>query len=298
MMDSVDDMILLAEVAETGSFTQAGLRIGMPKSTISQRIAHLEGRLGLRLLNRSTRHVSLTGPGQVYLDYCRRVRTEAMAATIAMSNLKEQPVGTLRITCPEVTASHFMPSFLQGFAAAYPRIAVELIATNRNLDIIRERVDFAFRVGVVSGQDIILRRISPIRRMLIAAPSYLETSPPLREPDDILLHRCLIHDAQPEWVFRGGDMHFEKRPPAATTSDSMGFLLQSAVAGGGIALLPAYVCQPTLAVRRLVELLPDWDIPPSEMVLAFPNLKNQSRAQAAFRDYVNAFDFSAFAGGR
>src|SRR5690606_28036954 len=100
------------------------------KSTVSQRIAQLEGRLGLRLLNRSTRHVSLTGAGQVYLDYCRRVRAEAMAAAIAMGNLKEQPVGTLRITCPEVTASHFMPGFLGGFAATYPRIAVELIATN------------------------------------------------------------------------------------------------------------------------------------------------------------------------
>lgn len=298
MMERLDDMILLAEVAETGNFTQAGLRIGMPKSTVSQRIAQLEGRLGLRLLNRSTRHVSLTDAGQIYLDYCRRVRTEAMAATIAMGNLKEQPVGTLRITCPEVTASHFMPGFLQGFAVAYPRIAIELISTNRNLDIIRERVDFAFRVGIVTGQDMIVRRISPIRRILVAAPSYLEASPPLWEPADLLLHRCLVHDAQPEWEMSAGDMRWAQRPPAAFTSDSMGFLLQSAVAGSGIALLPAYVCRPALASHRLMELLPDWNIPPYEMMLAFPDVKNLSRAQAAFRKYVNGFDFSAFAGAR
>lgn len=294
----MDDMILLAEVAETGSFTQAGLRIGMPKSTVSQRIAKLEGRLGLRLLNRSTRHVSLTGAGQVYLDYCRRVRTEAMAATIAMGNLKEQPVGTLRITCPEVTASHFMPRFLQGFARTYPGIAVELIATNRNLDIIRERVDFAFRVGIVAGQDMVVRRISSIRRMLVAAPGYLDASPPIREPGDILLHRCLIHDAQPEWEMSADDMRWAQRPPAAATSDSMGFLLNSAVEGAGIALLPAYICRPALATHRLRELLPDWTIPPSEMMLASPHAKNQSRAQAAFRSYVNGFDFSAFAAER
>lgn len=221
-MNSVDDMILLAEVAETGSFTQAGMRTGIPKSTISQRIAQLEERLGLRLLNRSTRHVSLTGAGQVYLDYCRRVRTEAAAATIAMGNLKEQPVGALRITCPEVTASHFMPAFLHGFAAAYPQITVELIATNRNLDIIRERVDFAFRVGVVTGQDMIVRRISSIRLVLVAAPSYLETSLPLKEPNGLLLHRCLIHDAQPEWELIAGDARWVQRPPAAVVSDSMG----------------------------------------------------------------------------
>lgn len=297
-MNSVDDMILLAEVAETGSFTQAALRSGIPKSTISQRIAQLEGRLGLRLLNRSTRHVSLTGAGQVYLDYCRRVRAEATAATIAMGNLKEQPVGALRITCPEVTASHFMPAFLQGFAVAYPQITVELIATNRNLDIIQERVDFAFRVGYVTGKDMIVRRISSIRRMLVAAPSYLEARPGLREPDGLLLHRCLIHDAQPEWELIAGDARWTQRPPAAVVSDSMGFLLQSAVAGGGIALLPAYVCEPALKTRRLIELLPDWDIQPYEMMLAFHAAKNQSRAQVAFRSYVNAFDFSSFAGGR
>ncbi|MET3791000.1 LysR family transcriptional regulator [Aquamicrobium terrae] len=289
-------MILLAEVAETGSFTQAGLRIGMPKSTISQRIAQLEERLGLRLLNRSTRHVSLTGPGQIYLDYCRRVRTEVAAAAVAIGNLKEQPVGTLRITCPEVTASHFMPAFLQGFAVAYPRIAVELIATNRNVDIIRERIDFAFRVGVVTGQDMILRRISSIRRILVAAPSYLETSPPLREPAELLLHRCLIHDAQPEWILCARDVRWAQRLPVATVSDSMGFLLQSAIEGGGVALLPAYICQPALTTHRLIELLPDWDIPPYEMMLAFPNVRNQSRAQAAFRAYVNGCDFSAFGG--
>jgi hypothetical protein len=99
-VDSVGDMILLAEVAETGSFTQSGARVGMPKSTVSQRIAQLEERLGLRFLNRSTQHVGLTGSGQVYLDDCRRVRAEVSAASVAMANLKDQPVGALKITCP------------------------------------------------------------------------------------------------------------------------------------------------------------------------------------------------------
>lgn len=297
-MDSADDMILLAEIAESGSFTQGGLRLGMPKSTVSQRIAQLEARLGLRLLNRSTRHISLTAAGQVYLDYCRRVRAEAAAANVAMGNLKEQPVGTLRITCPEVTASHFMPGFLHGFSAAYPGIALELIATNRPLDLIRERVDFAFRVGSVSGQDLILRRLSPIRRMLVAAPSYLETGPPLREPEALLHHRCLIHDAQPEWEFSAGDLRRVLRPPAAVTSDSMGYLLHAAIAGDGIALLPAYVCQPALASHRLTGMLRDWEIPAYELTLILPDRRNQSRAQAAFHGYVTGFDFSLLARGR
>ncbi|TIX29364.1 MAG: LysR family transcriptional regulator [Mesorhizobium sp.] len=291
-------MILLAEVAETGSFTRAGERIGMPKSTISQRIAQLEARLGMRLLNRSTRHVSLTGTGQVYLEYCRRVRAEVSAANIAMTNLKEQPVGMLKITCPEVTASYFMPTFLHGFTTQFPRITVELIATNRHLDIIRERVDFAFRVGTTTGQDLIVRRLSSIKRILVSTPTYLAVGTPVREPTDLLHHRCLVHDAQPEWMFSADDTPIVLRPPAAATSDSMGFLLQSCIAGGGVALLPAYVCQPSLASGRLVELLAGWKIPPYEMTMIFPHLRNQSKAQAAFRHYVNTFDFSAFALGR
>lgn len=295
LVDNVDDMILLADVAETGSFTKTGQRLGVPKSTVSQRIAQLEDRLGLRLLNRSTRHVSLTGSGKIYLEYCLRVRAEVSAARIAMTNLRKQPVGLLKITCPEVTASFFMPGFLDGFARKFPRITVELIATNQPLDIIRERIDFAFRVGPVAGQNLVALKISSIKRVLVAAPAYLATSGPIREPTDLLQHRCLVHDAQRDWTFGAGERQHDLRPPPAAASNSMGFLLQSSIAGAGIALLPAYVCQPFEAASRLVRLLPDWQIPPSEMKLLAPNLKNQSKAQAAFRAWVHAFDFSTFA---
>lgn len=297
-LDSVNEMILLAEVAETGSFTRAGGRMGIPKSTVSHRIAQLEARLGLRLLNRSTRKVTLTSSGQAYLDYCRRVRAEVSAANMAMANLKEQPVGRLKITCPEVTASYFMPTFLHGFTRQFPRVAIEVIATNQHLDIIGERVDFAFRVGVTSGQDLIIRRVSSIKRILVAAPAYLAMADPLREPIDLLDHRCLVHDAQAEWVFHADGMPIALRPPAATTSDSMGFLLQSCAAGSGVALLPAYICHPSIASGRLVDVLSAWTVRPYEMTLVSPYLKHQSKAQAAFRDYVNAFDFSALADGR
>lgn len=296
-MGSADDMILLAEIAEAGSFTAAGIRLGIPKSTISQRIAQLEERLGLRLFNRSTRQVSLTGSGQVYLEHCRRVRAEVAAASMAMSNLREQPVGTLKITCPEVTATYFMPSFLRGFTERFPQIAIELTATNRHLDIIREGIDFAFRVGMVSGGDLVVRRISAIKRALVASPAYIGATEPIVGPKDLVRHRCLLHDAQPEWVFLNADTKVALRPTAVAASDSMGFLLQSALANGGIALLPAYVCQPSIAAGRLIALLPTWVAPPYEMSLVFPNRKNQSSAQVAFRDYIKSYDFSHFSSG-
>jgi DNA-binding transcriptional LysR family regulator len=291
-LENIDDMILFAEVADCGSFTKAGVRLGIPKSTVSQRISQLEARLGLRLLNRSTRTVTLTGSGLVYVEHCRRVRAEAALATMAMSHLKDQPVGALRITCPEVTASYFMPGFLQGFSAQFPKIEIEVLATNENLDIIQERIDFAFRVGSVSGQDFIVRTISSIRRIPVASPDYLSSAAPIAYPDDLLQHRCLVHAAYPEWSFTKGAKRSAIHPPAAMKSDSMGFLLQASVAGSGIALLPAYISADYRAAGALVELLQEWQVPAHQMSLIFPNRDNHSKAQTAFRAYVDSFDFS------
>lgn len=292
-MESLDDMILLAEVAEAGSFTQGGRRLGLPKSTVSQRIAQLEARLGLRLLNRSTRQVTLTEAGQIYVDYCRRIREEAEAATVAMGNLKAEPTGRLRITCPEITASHFMPGFLQDFARIHPAISVDLIATNRPLDLLKERIDFAFRVGQAQGQDMILRRISAIRRVLVAAPAYILAAGVPSAPEDLGDHRCLVHDTQPEWVLSAAK-RMTIRPLPSLRSDSLGFLLQSAIFGAGIALLPAYVCRPALTSGALIAILPDWAPAPYDMTLIFPSRENPSSAQLAFRDHVNGYDFSPF----
>jgi DNA-binding transcriptional LysR family regulator len=211
-----------------------------------------------------------------------------------MSEFKEQPIGTLKITCPEVTATYFMPGFLNDFAKRYPKVAVELLATNRNLDIVRERIDFAFRVGATGGQDQIVRRISAITRVLVAAPAYLQMFPPPETPTDLTRHRCLLHDARAEWGFAKEGAAVVVKPTPTVTSDSMGFLLQTSLAGGGVALLPAYVCQPSIVMGRLKVLMSGWDITPYEMVMVFPKLKNQSRAQTAFREFVNSFDFSAF----
>jgi DNA-binding transcriptional LysR family regulator len=296
-MENLDDMILLAEVADSRSFTKAGARLGIPKSTISQRIALLESRLGLRLLNRTTRRVSLTGNGQVFVDYCRRVRKEAEAAGVAMSNLKEQPTGSVRVTCPEVTASYLMPSFLKGFSKQFSQVAIELIATNENLNLVRDRIDFAFRVGTVSGQDLVVRKISTIKRVLVASPAYLASHEPATAPEQLAAHRCLVHASHATWQFSKGTTISKLSPAAVMKSDSIGFLLQAALAGSGIAILPAYVCAPSIALGSLTVLLPNWKIPAHQMVMVSPTVTNLSKAQAAFRKYTAGYDFSPLASG-
>jgi DNA-binding transcriptional LysR family regulator len=297
-MESLDDMILFAAVADAGSFTQASAKLGVPKSTISQRIAQLEERLGLRLLNRSTRRVSLTNSGLVFVEHCRRARSEAEAAKVAMLNLKNLPSGTIKVTCPEVTASYFMPRFLHGFGRQFPNITIELISTNENLDLVREGIDFAFRVGDVPGKDLIVRKISAIRRVMVAAPGYLKAKEPIDLPQHVERHRCLVHQAHPIWHFQSGTTKIKVSPPCAVASNSISFLLQASLEQDGIAILPAYVCRRHLLQGDLLELLPQWKVPPHQMIMVSPNGKNLSMAQAAFRRYVAAFDFSVLSTGK
>lgn len=292
-MDRLDDMILFAEVAEAGSFTQGGRRLGLPKSTVSQRIAGLEARLGLRLLNRSSRQVTPTAAGLVYLEHCQRLRQGARAASEAMDHLKARPEGHLRLTCPEITASHFMPQFLHDFRQQHPGITLELIATNRPLDLLRERIDFAFRVGPAQGQEMILRRIAQIPRLLVASAGYLQGAPALERAEDLLRHPCLVHDSFPVWRFADGS---QIAPKAALRSDSLGFLLQAALIGAGIALLPAYVSGPARAAGALSALLPDLVAQPYDMAMIFPSRDNPSSAQLAFRAHVAGYDFAPLMG--
>lgn len=210
-----------------------------------------------------------------------------------MGHLKSRPEGHLRLTCPEITASHFMPAFLSGFSRAHPGITLDLIATNRPLDLLRERIDFAFRVGHAQGQEMILRRISKIPRLAVAAPRYLDAAPAILTPEDLRRHDCLLHQGHPQWQFADGTT---VSPPAALRSDAMGFLLQAAILGAGIALLPAYVSRPARASRALIEVLPDHPPTSYEMSMIFPSRENPSRAQAAFRAYVGGHDFSVLMG--
>jgi DNA-binding transcriptional LysR family regulator len=226
------------------------------------------------------------------------VRAEIAAANLAMTNLKDLPTGTVKITCPEVTASHFMPKFLGNFLERFPGVSIDLLATNHHIDLIREQVDFAFRVGTVSHQDFVVRKLAVIKRVLVASPDYLAKTGVPQMPNDLLKHRCLLHDALPEWPLLSKEGRAVLKPTGAARSDSLGFLLQSAVQGNGIALLPAYVCQPALGAGQLITLLPNWEISPHDLILVRPDRKNQSKAQTAFSEFIDLYDFTPFSTGR
>ena len=241
-MENLNDMMIFAAVAECESFTKAAKSLGMPKSTVSQRITQLEARLGLRLLNRSTRSVSLTGNGQVFLKHCRQISGEIISAETAMSKLREQPEGSLRFTCPEITATYFMPGLVSDFRSAFPKIAIELIVTNDNVDLIRDQIDFALRAGELIDSDLIVQNVAPLKLILVASRHYLDTHGRPLLPEDLHNHCCLVHASQKNWSLKHGVQTFDFTPKLQLFSDSQSFLLQSCLRHQGISILPAYVC--------------------------------------------------------
>lgn len=170
-MLKLDLMAIFAHVAQSGSFTAAALQLGLPKSTVSQRVAELEERLGLRLLHRSTRKLSLTEAGRIYLEHCQAMLDEAGAADAAVSILRDAPAGVLRITAPEASGLKLMPPLLAAFKRAYPQVEVQLTVTDAHLDLVAERIDVALRTGQLRDSSFISRRIGQVRRVLVAAPS-------------------------------------------------------------------------------------------------------------------------------
>lgn len=246
-MESLDDMILLAEVAEAGSFTQGGLRLGLPKSTVSQRIAQLEARLGLQASEPLDAAGHADHGGAVYLDYCRRVREEAKAATAAMGHLKVRPEGSLRITCPEITASHFMPGFYGISQGRIPRSPS--IKSRPTRKPCRGADRLAFRVGPARRGD------DPAADFGNPAACWSQP-PPICRPHHIdgpgrsWMYRCLIHDTQPEWILtaHAGELPASSRPCVRTP---WGSSCNRPFSGPGSPSCPPTICQPALTSGAL-----------------------------------------------
>lgn len=263
-MQDLNDMVLFAEVAEHGGFAAAGRALGVPKSRLSRRVAELEQRLGVQLLQRSTRSLSLTPAGELYLRHCAAMRDAAQAAAEAVAQVQTEPRGTVRMSCP-VTLAHssvgpLMPIFLKRF----PLVRVELWVLNRPVDPVEEGVDIALRVRAVIEDSATLaaRNFGESRGMLVASPELLDGRPPIRAVQD-LRHLDTVsmssHGGSIQWKLFGPDgaTHKHEHEPRYVADDLL--TLRFAVLQGiGASVLPDYMCRDDVKAGRLVKVLPDW----------------------------------------
>ncbi|MFM5648183.1 LysR substrate-binding domain-containing protein [Aeromonas veronii] len=275
-------MGLFATVVEQGSFTQAAELLGMPKSSVSQKISRLESQLGVRLLQRTTRRLSLTPQGELYVEHCQGLLALARSANLAMARLRSAPAGRVRITAPEATGTLLLGRILAEFRALYPEVVLELTLSDEQLDLVGEGYDLALRAAPLKDSSLICRRIGQVARHLVAAPAYLAAHGMPQQLSELGRYACLVHSAMPVWPLQEGGW----RPQGACVSNSLLALREMALHDGGIALLPHHVCEGDLVAGRLQKVLPDQPIPANPFYLIYPSREHLAPALRTLMDFV------------
>ncbi len=263
-MHDLNDLYYFVQAVEYGGFAQAGRELGVPKSKLSRRIAALEARLGVKLIQRSTRHFTVTGAGQIYLEHCKAMLLEAVAAQEAMTSLSVEPSGVIRMTCPIALLRMHVGTILADFMARYPRITVHLEATNRRVDVIGEGIDVAIRVRQLplEDSDLVMRVLSDRGQCLVASPDCVARHATPVVPEDLDGWPSLalsIPQKNYRWQLygQGGEEVTLQHYPRFVTTD-MHALKLAALQGIGVAQLPLLLVQTHIKQGSLVRLLPDW----------------------------------------
>ncbi|ANI30851.1 LysR family transcriptional regulator [Yersinia entomophaga] len=286
MFKQLQDMALFARVAECGSFTKAAAIAGLPKSSVSQRISLLEHRLGIRLLNRTTRQISLTFAGERYLVHCQEMLQAAERADLTLQRLLDNPSGRLRVSSPAGLAATLLARIATDFQRQYPDVSLEVLVSDVKVDLVEEGFDVALRTGKPQDSSLIGRRLGYAPRNLLASPDYLTQFPPILHPRQLEEHRWITHRAWPELVLNHQDEYFRWQLPKLHVTDNLLYAIECTLSAGGITLLPAFLSREKVAQGKLVEVLPEWLAEGNELYLVYPSRKLNSPALSCFIDVV------------
>ncbi len=289
-MDRLGAMAVFAQVVEAESFSAAAREMGIAKSSVSKQISRLEDELGVRLLNRTTRRLSLTEAGQTFYQGCQRVVAEAAAAESAVTHLAAAPRGRLRVGVPMSFGLRHISPVLPLLLGRCPELTVDLALNDRFVDLVEEGFDVGVRIAHLTDSSLIARRLAPSRNILCAAPEYLAAQGMPRTVEDLSAHECLLYSYQVtggKWRFAGPGGRRELRVRGRLRANSGESLLAAALAGFGIAHLPTFICGDALREGRLVRLLPEWADPVESVINAiYPASRNLSPKVRVFIDFL------------
>ena len=287
-------MALYVRVVETGSFSKAAAREGVPVSTVSRKIAELEKSLGVRLLERSTRQLRMTEIGQGYFESCRRGLTEFEAADSLVTQRHADISGRLRISIPPSMSDLAAVPLVSAFQQRYPNVTVHCLVTERYIDYIADGIDLSIRGGQPSTRDssIVARTVAVQRPRLLASPDYLARIEPLTRPEEVVPHVQLAFarwERPLAWVLSCEHESVRIEPEPRLVLNDYAGVLQGLVDGRGISELPSFLCKAALQQGRLVELLPEWQFASVKLSVAFPSNRHLSPLVRAFKDFCVSY---------
>jgi len=289
-MDMPGAMIVFAQVVDSRSFSAAAARLGLSKSAVSKQIAKLEDRLGARLLNRTTRTLSPTDAGQDFYERCIRVAREVEEAERAITHLSAEPRGLLRLNAPASFGREYLAPLVPEILARWPELRIEALFEDRFVDVVAEGFDLVIRITRLQDSSLVARRIASCRRLVCAAPSYLERRGVPRKPAELLQHDCILYSYatdQNEWEFVGPDGRLETvRVDGRLRANNAEVTLAALRAGAGLALSPDFIVGPDIAAGRLVPLLTGYENPFGAIYAVWPHNRNLAPKVRAVVDFL------------
>jgi DNA-binding transcriptional LysR family regulator len=282
----LNEIVVFARVVQSGSFTTAAAQLGMPKSTVSRKVSELEERLNARLLQRTTRKLSLTDVGRTYYDYCARIVGEVEDAERAVSSLQDTPRGPLRVTTGTNVA--YLGPIISEYLKRYPEVRLELLCTARSVDLVEERFDVGIRAGALADSTLVARSLGRVRWFLAATPAYLKKRGRPRSPDDLNKHDCLLFGTGLDAALRleKGDTTAQVAVSPRLTVGDFDVLHAVVTAGLGIALLPAFLCVEDLRAGRLEAVLREWNAPSTQVQAVYPSTRHLSPKVKSFIEHL------------
>jgi DNA-binding transcriptional LysR family regulator len=290
MTDSTDPMRVFVAAIDHGGFTAAAASLELTPSAVSKIIARLEDRLGVRLLNRTTRRIDLTPEGETYLSSARFILAEIDELEAAVGQSSTRAKGLLRINTGSAFAVHALMPVLPLFLARYPEINLTIDVTDRRVDLVAERADMAIRTGPLGDSALMARKIAEMRRVIIAAPAYLERHHRPATPADLLHHSCLLLSDQPSlarWPFMIDGLATSLEVSGRVSAASADAVMRLALAGGGIARLGDVLVADAVRSGALVPLLRDYHIvEPGPIAAVYPAGRHRAPKVRVFIDFL------------
>lgn len=287
-MEDLNDLALFAAVVMHGGFSGAARALGIPKSRLSRRVAELEARLAVRLLQRSTRSVSVTEVGAAFFAHCESMSASAKAAYEVAARAHAKPSGRLRVSCPIGVAHLFLAPVLPAFLLAHPDVRVDFDLTNRRVDLIGEGYDVAIRIrSALEDSDLVIRQLGTSDQLVVASPAFVDMHGRLNSVEALRGVKGIgpagVRGDKPRWTLaspNGESVEVDYQPCFAT--DDIYLMSRMALAGVGVAQLPFHVCMDDLRHGRLIDLLPEHRPPSHQLHAVYPTRRGMVPAVKAF----------------
>lgn len=290
-MDLFSSMRMYVAVVDGGSFASAADKLAISRAMVSKQIQRLEEHLGTRLLNRTTRRLSLTETGREFYERSLQIMTDVEEAEQVAGQMTRTPQGVLRVTIPLSYGQHRLATIIGDYTQAYPRVQLDISLSDRKVDLIEDGFDLAIRIGAMPHSDLIARKIGGVRSIVCASPAYVARHGAPQTPSELGRHACLgytLTGSGADWRFEAQDGPLVVPICGPIRADNGDIIRLAALSGAGILFQPHFIVGDDLAAGRLVQLLPGWQSAELGVYAVYPSRKHLSAKVRTFVDFLAA----------